>query len=120
MSKPKDERFAIFLGRLADAPPVNSAAEALKLLSDMLNAVEDEFSDIPFDPNASPPDDRMYPPQEDNARAVPGRDDLVRYRSRGHNTHICSNGPIEIRELNGSIVFEKFGADGLGVRLGGE
>jgi len=59
----------------------------------------------------------MYPPQEDSARDVPGRSDLVRYRSRGHNTFVRGNGAIEIRDLTGAVTFSKSGSDGLSVEL---
>jgi hypothetical protein len=59
----------------------------------------------------------MYPPEEDSAREVPGRDDLVRYRSRAHNTYIRDNGAVEIRHIDGTVVFSKAGANGKGVEL---
>jgi hypothetical protein len=59
----------------------------------------------------------MYPPSEDSAREVSGRDDLVRYRSRAHHTYIRDNGAIEIRDISGTVVFSKAGADGEGVEL---
>ena len=59
----------------------------------------------------------MYPPEDDSARVVEGRSDLVRYRHRGHNTFIRENGAIEIRDLAGAVLFAKAGADGRGVEL---
>jgi hypothetical protein len=55
--------------------------------------------------------------REKATRVVSGRDDLVRYRSRGHNTYIRDNGAIEVRELAGNILFQKSGADGALVEL---
>jgi hypothetical protein len=82
-----------------------------------LNEVEDELTDIPYAPENWQTDGRMYPPREDSAREVPGIDDLIRYRNRGHNTYIRDDGAIEIRDMNGTVVFAKAGADGEGVEL---
>jgi hypothetical protein len=116
-SSSRDERFAAFLKRLIAAPPVNTAREAFDLVCDTLNEVEDELTDIPYHPVNRGTDGRMYPPQPDSARDLPGRADLVRYRSRGHNTYIRDNGAIEIRDLVGNVVLSKSGSDGLGVKL---
>ena len=113
----KEERFAVFLERLTSAPPANSAQEAFNLLSETLNEVEDELTDILYQPGKHETDGRMYPPQEDNARDVPDRSDVVRYRSRGHNTYIRNNGAIEIYDLAGKIVLSKTGSDAKGVEL---
>lgn len=113
----KEERFAEFLTRLAEAPRAGTSAEALQLLGDTLNTVENELTDIPFNSEAWQTDGRMYPPQEDSARDVPGRDDLIRYRSKAHNTYIRVNGAIEIRDSADSLIFTKNGADGKGVDL---
>jgi hypothetical protein len=63
----KKERFQEFLQRLAAAPAANSQAEALALLSRTLNEVEDEFTEIPYQPEHWQTDGRMYPPRESNA-----------------------------------------------------
>lgn len=113
----KDERFAEFLMRLSAAPSASTAQDALSLLSDSLNQVEDELTDIPYAPESWQTDGRMYPPQADFARDVSGREDLVRYRSKVHNTYIRNNGAIEIHDTNGTAVFSKAGTDGKGVEL---
>lgn len=113
----KDERFTEFLKRLAEAPPVGTSDEAFKLLSDTLNEAEDELTDIPFNPETWQTDGRMYPPQEDSARDVPSRDDLLRYRSKAHSTYIRANGAIEIRDSADALIFAKNGMDGKGVDL---
>lgn len=108
----KAERFAEFLRRLDAAPTASDFEEAYRQLSDILNAVEDELTTIPFDPANWRNDGRMYPPQMDGLRAVPGRSDVRRFRSRSHNTLIAINGAIEIRELSDRAIFSKPGADG--------
>lgn len=114
----KDERFAEFLRRLTMSPPASTAEGALQLLSQTLREVEDELTDIPYQPDSWQTDGRMYPPQEDQARDVPGREDVIRYRNRGHNTFIRNNGAIEIRVYaTDQIVFSKLGANGAGVEL---
>lgn len=116
MNPSKHERFLEFLRRLAAAPAADSFASALGLLCETLNAVEDEWSGIPYDINHWETDGRMYPPQEDSLRDVPGRDGVKRFRSIGHNTLIALNGALEIREvISDDIVLQKHGADGRGI-----
>ncbi len=117
MGESKSERFDEFIRRLALAPPVESAADALALLSTVLNKVENDMSDIPYAPRNWLTDGRMYPPQMDSAREVPGREDLIRFRSRGHHTFVRDNGAIEIRDLQSNKLFHKLGADGCGVEI---
>ena len=111
---PKKERFQIFLRRLKSAKCAASAEDALHLLSTILNAVEDECSDIPHNPQSRQDDGRMYPPQEDNRRQVPGHPSLCRYRSAKHNTFIGLNGSIRIETCDPEpeILLEKPGCDG--------
>jgi len=108
----KTERFEEFLRRLSIAAPASSFDEAFQQLSDILNAVEDEMTSIPFDPANWQNDGRMYPPQRDGLRTVPGRSDVRRFRSKAHYTLIGDNGAIEIRDLSGQPIFAKPGADG--------
>jgi hypothetical protein len=111
----KEVRFKEFLKRLAASPVQSSREEALELLARTLNAVEDEMTDIPNRPEHWQTDDRMYPPQVDNLKKIRNRPDVVRFRSRGHNTFIRDNGAIEIQELRGRMIFQKNGSDGLDV-----
>lgn len=68
---------------------------------------------IPFDPTFPLNDGRMYSPQPDSQRAVRGRSDVTRYRSKGHSTVIGNNGAIRINDhASGDVVFDKPGADG--------
>ncbi|MFM7843042.1 MAG: hypothetical protein ACKPEY_02270 [Planctomycetota bacterium] len=86
-------------------------------MSDTLNQVEDEFTNIPFQPERWQTDGRMYPSEVDNAREVEGRGDLIRYRPKAHNTFIRDNGAIEIQDVDGKVLFEKCGSDGRRVDL---
>ena len=109
MTVSKRRRLEIFLERMATAEPCETFDEALALLAATLNGVEDEFTSIPFDPSQWRNDGRMYPPQSDNARSVPGSDDVVRYRSRGHNTWVSTYGAILIKTDDGQVLLDKPG-----------
>jgi len=109
---PKAVRLAEFFQRLGGAPPAASATAALELVGSLLNAVEDELTDIPPDPERWMTDGRMYPPQLDSRRDVPDHPSVTRYRSRRHNTFIATNGAIEIRDIADQVLFRKSGADG--------
>jgi hypothetical protein len=111
----KRVRLAEFLRRLAAAAPASTAEEAYRQVHDILNAVEDEMTGIPFDPANWMNDGRMYPPQSDSIRSVKGRPDLKRYASRGHQTIIGTNGAIEIRSLDRTVIFQKPGSDGVSI-----
>ncbi len=108
----KAERFAEFLRRLDAAPAAGGFDEAYRLIGETLNAVEDEMTDIPFDPSAWVTDGRMYPPQDDRMRSVPNRPDVKRFVSKRHSTWIGNNGAIEIRDHLQRPIFRKAGADG--------
>jgi hypothetical protein len=107
----KTERFRIFLERLSAKTPAASTDGAVAMLSEILNAVEDEFSGIPCNPSLWMSDGRMYPPQEDNFRAIPKRLSLRRCRSKGHYIYFGQNGSIRIEALDGEILLDKPGAD---------
>jgi hypothetical protein len=112
MVEPKAKRLREFFRRLGSAPSAASEIDALQLLAHVLTAVEDELTDVPANPDAWMTDGRMYPPQADSRRKVQENDRVARFRSRGHNTFIGQNGAIEIRTLDGDILFFKAGADG--------
>ena len=112
MAITKAQRLVEFVRRLRWATPASKAEDAFELIARTLNAVEDEFSGTPFDLDAWQTDGRLYPPQIDSRRAVPGRSDVTRYRSRSHNTFIAENGAIEIQTIDGVVLLSKAGADG--------
>jgi hypothetical protein len=65
--------------RMRIAPPASDHDQAMQLMAEMLNGVEDEFSGVPYNPSEPGNDGRMYPPDP----RFPAR--LV-YRQRGHVT----------------------------------
>jgi hypothetical protein len=120
----KRERLVAFLGRLKAAPPTSSREEAFQLIETTLNQLEDEFTNIPFDPQRWRDDGRLYPPQADSRRDVPDRPDLVRYVTVAQSIVIRDNGAIAIIRGHprrwpdieaAPRDFEKPGADGRGV-----
>ncbi|MCK9923594.1 hypothetical protein MXD61_17250 [Frankia sp. AgPm24] len=63
---PLPERLQIFYQRLDELPPPTSAQEALEQLNATLEAVEDEHSGVPRNPDPGLKfDGRMYPPRDD-------------------------------------------------------
>ena len=112
----KEERLIEVFRRLDGLPPAANAKEIRSQLEATLNTVEDEMTEIPFDPDAWPTDGRMYPFRDDSMRDVPGRSDVKRYRSLAHNTFIANNGAIEVvRVFDEKVIFVKVGANGKGV-----
>ena len=95
----KGKRFQIFLGRLSAAPPASSAHESFNLLTQTLNAVEVEFSGVPYHPGNWRTDGRMYPPQADSLVKNPENPDVRKYRSKGHYTYVGPNGSLRIETL---------------------
>lgn len=65
MTWTRSERLRCFLDRLLAAPAAPDFLSAFGLLADILNRVEDEMSEVPFDPSAWRDDGRLYPPQLD-------------------------------------------------------
>ena len=115
MEVPKRERLEEFLRRLSAAPNAATFDEALHQVASIMNAVEDERMGVPNIPENWREDGRMYPPQLDNMRPVPGHARVQRFRTAGHNVFIGENGSLQIVAQNGTIELEKPGADGRGV-----
>jgi hypothetical protein len=106
------ERFAEILRRLDGAPAASSFDEAYRQLCDIVNAVEDEMTSVPYDPANWQTDGRLYPPQMDNMKDLPGHPEVKRFRTRRHYVLIGPNGAIEIQERTGRAILAKLGADG--------
>lgn len=97
------ERLDELFRRLAAAPAVSSADEALALVGSVLEQVEDEFSGVPKHPN--PPlkfTGRMYPPQEDHIARHP--DGSLTATTRRHSIEIGRDGAILIRSFDSGFV----------------
>jgi hypothetical protein len=107
------ERLHEFIARLSQATAAASGEEAFKLVWDILNGVEDEFSGVPYFPDRWKNDGRMYPPQEDSRRST-NTPRVLRYRQKMHNTFIGENGAIKIEKIgkSGTVVVDKPGQDG--------
>lgn len=87
-------------------------------LADILNSVEDDLSDVPFEPEQPTDAGRMYPPQEDARREVEGRPDLKRYRTKAHNVYVSNEGALRIEEVKGKrCVFSKPSKSGKTINL---
>lgn len=112
----KSKRLSEFYERFGKAPPSSSFDEAYGLFATLMNAVEDEFSGVPYDPARWQSDGRLYPPQIDSIRDVPDKLFVKRFRSKWHNTFIGINGAVEIYDMfRQEVVFVKLGSDGRGV-----
>ena len=112
----KKERFEEFLSRLMKAPNAKSQEEAYGQIWNILNEVENQLTDIPYNPDNWQTDGRLYPPHLDNIRSVPEKPFVKRLRSLAHNTFLGENGSIEIQEtVSKRVVLSKAGEDGRGV-----
>lgn len=110
MFVPKADRLAEFQKRLSEAPAAANHDDALQLIADVLNTVEDELSGVPFDPARSHVDGRLYPPSTEFEVAS----DVVGsrcYRQRGHKTYISPSGAIRICRLDGQVLTSKPAVD---------
>jgi hypothetical protein len=117
LSKP--QRLREFLRRLSEAPPAQSYEEARQQVEAVLNAVEDDLTDIPFSLDASQSDGRMYPPLDDNEKKA-GHPGFRRFRTKAHNLLYGTNGAVRIHGLPlpgegwtaGVVILDKAGLDG--------
>ena len=110
----RKQRLQEFLRRLANSPNAPTFDEAKKLVDQTLNAVEDEMSDVPYNPNTWLTDGRMYPVQDDNIHDVAGHPDVKRARSKDHNIFIGKNGAVRIVQIStNEIALDKPGRDGV-------
>jgi hypothetical protein len=81
-------------------------------LEKTLNAVEDEYSGVPFNLENSSSDGRMYPPLDDRRKAISTNPRIERFESAGHFTLIGENGAIRIVfRLDGRVFLDKPGRD---------
>lgn len=109
----KAQRMAIFLQQMCEAPCCDNVELAYNLLCRTLNEVEDQYSGVPYNSDAWADDGRLYPPQPDRMKLLPGG--LRRYRSLRHYTYIAPNGAIRICQAGReqTVLLDKPGADGV-------
>lgn len=109
------------VARLKAAPPASTVDEAFNLVNAVVDAVENEMTDIPYDPAAAEQaitDGRMYGPHAKFAADYRDRRDLTRYAHTAHDTFIQANGAILIRVRKPpTVLLSKPGADGKEVLL---
>lgn len=116
MQQTKAERLKEFISRFTRLPRASNFEEARTQLISKLNEVEDELSGVPYNPDTLLNDGRMYPPQDDNVKNVPGHPHLKRLRSKDHNTYIRDNGATKIVTIStGIVILDKPGSNGLRV-----
>lgn len=116
MEVPKVQRLHEVYRRLAQAPAAGTFMEMRGQLDDVLNAVEDQLTGIPYDPHCWQTDGRLYPVQDDNVFGVEGSPRVMLLRARGSMIYIGDNGAIEIQDVvSGVVELSKPGADGRGV-----
>ncbi len=112
----KAVRLQAFLRRLAELPPAVDHDDARRKIDETLNAIEDEMSGVPYDPDHWRTDGRMYPALDDSAADVEGHSDVTAYRHRRPETFIAAHGAFEIRDVRtGAVLVAKPGANGQGV-----
>ncbi len=115
----KKERVELILARMRDAPAASTREEALAMMAEIFEDVEDRHSGV-----RPPNGERLYPPVKEMEREVEGMPSLRRYRHTNHYTLIADNGAIIIRSfvrgtVGGTVKivaerteFEKPGRDG--------
>ncbi|HYW14109.1 MAG TPA: hypothetical protein VE871_19245 [Longimicrobium sp.] len=116
MEVPKSQRLQEVYRRLALAPAAETFTEMRDQLADVLNAVEDQLTGVPYDRRRWQTDGRLYPVQDDNVYGVDGHPDVRLLRARGSMIYIGDNGAIEIQDVvSGAVDLSKPGSDGRGV-----
>jgi hypothetical protein len=112
-------RLEVYFYRMMRALPASNHDEAMQLMAETLNGVEDEFSGVSYDPSESGNDGRMYPPAPRFLARRASAPGVRVYRQRGHVTYVADNGAIETRvvqaEAEGPVeytVLDKPGRDG--------
>lgn len=105
------ERLDIVYQRLDEIPAPTSAQEALAQLSEVLDAVEDEYSGVPRDPNPGLAfDGRMYPPRDDFIKPQP--DGGLVAITKGNRIEIGPDGSTTIlSRRSGDVVYNRPAAD---------
>lgn len=114
----KGERIMELVRRLEASPAPANAEGALRLVTSVLEEIEDQYSGVPNDPSSPMADERIWPPIARYHFAIEGRPDLDGYRQRGHETILGANGAILIRTRRDvRVILDKAGQDGSKVNL---
>lgn len=103
------DRLKIFFRRLELAEPADNSEDALKLICNALDEVEDAHSGVEKIANPGKTfTGRMYPPFEDSI--VRSSDGSILAKTKGHNINIKQNGSFSIIEkATGKIEIVKTG-----------
>jgi hypothetical protein len=115
MEVPKRYRLQEIYRRLTQVPAAGTFDEMRAQLADVINAVEDQLTGIPYDPANWRNDERIYPVYDDNVFDVAGHPRVTLLRAKKNLVYIGDNGSAEIRNASGDVAFRKPGRDGLGV-----
>lgn len=115
MEVSKTERLREIYRRLGEAPAARTFAEMRGQLDDIINAVENQLTRIPYDPQNWQADGRIYPVQDDKVFDVAEHPRMTLLRARKNLIYIGDNGSIEIQNAFGDVIIRKPGSDGLGV-----
>ena len=108
----KKQRLFIFFERLSQEKASQNHDDAFKLIESVLNKMEDELTNIPFNPQAWIYDGRIYPPQPDS-EIVSSNPNVRRYRAKDHYIAIGNNGAIKIIGCKDKLsCLDKLGQDG--------
>lgn len=112
----KQERLKEIFRRMDEAAPCSSVDTAYMLLCETMEAVEDEMSGLPNEPERWMELPRLFPPRADRAILLEEYG-VKRFDSLRHVTYIAANGAIEIRSLRVmnrkvKVHFSKKGLDG--------
>ena len=114
----KGQRIAELVRRLEAAPAAGNAEDALRLVTMVLEEIEDQHSGVPNDPSSPMADERIWPPIAKYHFAIEGKPYLDGYRQRGHETIIGANSAIFIRtRRDARVILNKTGQDGRKVDL---
>ncbi|MFJ7422757.1 hypothetical protein ACIQXD_29760 [Streptomyces uncialis] len=101
------ERLDIVFQRLDRLPPAAGPDEAFAQLAVTMNAVEDEYSGVPFNPDAPlASDGRMYPPRADYITRQ--ADGSLTALTKGHRIEITPEGVLTIySRRNGEVIYQR-------------
>jgi hypothetical protein len=101
---PKGCRLEVFFARMARHRPFTSFGDADQGITTILEAVEDELTDIPNDPSTRGEDGRLYPPQPDSWRTDTRYRHVTRMRAKLHNIFVSASGAVEIRPVGSDVI----------------